>query len=372
MNIRILAAGAALAALGCFVAPGSAMAMTPPSAELALAGFDGLAGDGHDGAGVTVAVVDSGVDLDHPTLKDHLGPGIDLVDGDDRPDDDNGHGTHVAGIVLSGAPGATIMPVRVLDASGSGSLDTIAEGVRWAADHGADVINISIGDSGALDRARKSTELGAAIREVADRSVVVAAAGNDDQFERVFRAGVPAVVALAVDDSGAPAPFSNVGGATAVAAPGVDVVSTAPVSPTTLFPNGTDGSAVLSGTSMAAPFVAAEAALLIQSGASPTDAFGLVQETARNSSADPRLGQGIIDAGAAVQQATQFAEVTAATSETPAPPADDDSATDQQQEPVDRPTGVVVIAVAVIALGAVLVAVLHRRRQRDRALDSTV
>jgi len=219
------------------------------SDALELAGFGGLAAEGHTGAGAVVAVVDTGIDAAHPALAGRITAGWDFIDGDNDPDDGNGHGTHVAGIVAAtadsptpgGAPAATIMPVRVLDATGAGSNETVAQGILWAADHGADVINLSIGDSGPADRFRKGGPVALAIRAVSTQAVVVVAAGNDAQYEQLFRAGVDALVVVATDSAGAPAPFSNTGDSRAVAAPGLDIRSTAPTSPTTLFPQGTDG-----------------------------------------------------------------------------------------------------------------------------------
>jgi subtilisin family serine protease len=113
---------------------------------------------GARGAGTTVAIVDTGVDLQHPDLSSKLVTGHDFVaDNNDcpaGPQDENGHGTHVAGIaaavtnhgigVAGVAPDAQIMPVRVLDADGSGSSEDVAAGITWAADHGAEVINLSL------------------------------------------------------------------------------------------------------------------------------------------------------------------------------------------------------------------------------------
>src|SRR4051812_32308440 len=111
------------------------------------------------GAGTTIAVVDTGVDLNHPDLKDKLLPGLDLVSDETctpGAQDLNGHGTHVAGIaaasanngigVAGTAPSANILPVRVLDSTGSGSGDDISVGIKWAADRGAQVINLSLGN----------------------------------------------------------------------------------------------------------------------------------------------------------------------------------------------------------------------------------
>src|SRR3954447_17789677 len=106
------------------------------------------------GTGATVAIIDSGIQADHPDLAGRIGPGYDAVDGDSTPQDGDGHGSHVAGIVgaatgngvgvESVAPGAVLMPVRVLDNTGSGTADDAARGVDWAREHGADVINLSL------------------------------------------------------------------------------------------------------------------------------------------------------------------------------------------------------------------------------------
>ncbi|MGL5859756.1 MAG: S8 family serine peptidase, partial [Phycicoccus sp.] len=245
------------------------------------------------GRDVVVAVVDTGVDTSHPDLVGRLAPGVDLVDGGD-PDDGNGHGTHVAGIVAAtadngvgiagAAPAARIMPVRVLDPAGSGSPTVIAEGIDQAVANGADVVNLSLGGSGLSARLLKGGEINRAIRAASDRGVVVvAAAGNDGNALRSYRFGVPVLVVNAVDEDGGLAEFSNYADARAVSAGGVDIVSTVPREPTTLFPDGTDGYAELSGTSMAAPLVAAEAALLLAQGRSAASTIETITATAQPS-----------------------------------------------------------------------------------------
>ncbi|CAN5145892.1 hypothetical protein BH09ACT3_BH09ACT3_11190 [soil metagenome] len=336
---------------------------------LSLAGFDGLAAAGHDGRGVVVAVVDSGIDLAHPAFSGRIVAGHDFVDGDDTPQDENGHGTHVSGIVAAAldsgapgaAPGASIMPVRVLDASGAGSNETVAAGIRWSADHGATVINLSLGDSGRLDRIRKGGPIALALRAVSTRAVVVVAAGNDSQYEEVFRAGVPALVVVAVDSNGVSAPFSNVGDPRAVAAPGVDILSTAPLAPTTLFPAGSNGYAVLSGTSMAAPFVSAEAALLEQAGASPSQVADAVTASAVNPAGDPLLGAGGINAAAALDAVgatpspLPSASASASLSASPSAAASDDAG---------LPWSLIVIGLAILLVVAVGVIVWLSVRRR--------
>lgn len=332
---------------------------------LGLAGFDGLAAAGHDGRGVVVAVVDTGIDLGHPAFVGRIVAGHDFIDGDDQPQDGNGHGTHVSGIIAAaptsqapgGAPGASIMPVRVLDDSGAGSDDVVAQGIRWAADHGATVINLSLGDSGRLDRFRKAGPIAIALRAVANRAVVVAAAGNDSEYEELFRAGVPGLVAVAVDSAGQPAPFTNVGDPRAVAAPGVDIPSTAPTAPTTLFPSGTNGYATLSGTSMSAPFVSAEAALLEQAGQSPDAVRSTIVATAANPSGNTLLGAGIIDAAAAL--ATVTSPVSATPLPIPGPTLVPSSSGDTGFSWL--PIAIVLVVLLLAAVGVIVWLVVRRR-----------
>lgn len=220
-----------------------------------------------DGAGVVVAVIDSGVQLGHPDLAARLLPGIDVVDGDGRPDDVDGHGTHVAGIVAAvrgngiggtgAAPGAGILPVRVLrrnlDGTTSGSTTDLVNGIRAAVDAGADVLNLSLGYKSSTAPVAVSEAIAYAVaRDV----VVVAAAGNYGVGSLpVWPAADPDVLAVASVDRGlAVSSFSSRGAYVDVAAPGGAVLSTAVGG----------GYETRSGTSMAAPHAAAAAALLRQ------------------------------------------------------------------------------------------------------------
>ena len=137
-----------------------------------------------------VAVVDSGIQTDHSDLAGRIGSGYDVVQGDATPQDGEGHGTHVSGIVAatagngvgveSVAPGATLMPIRVLGDDGGGSTDDVARGVDWARTHGADVINLSLGSEVPLVGASGGDAFDAAVRRaIAAGIVVVAAAGNN-------------------------------------------------------------------------------------------------------------------------------------------------------------------------------------------------
>ncbi len=256
------------------------------------------------GAGVTVAVVDSGVDAANAFLAPRLVPGHDLADGTGSTADGLGHGTHVAGIVAQAAPDARIMPVKVLDAVGHADLSTISAGVRWAADHGAQVINLSVDESGVLAQVQKEGSLNDAARYANSRgSVVISAAGNDATHLQVYRSGIPVITVAAVDSSSRPASFTNWGGSAEVAGPGVDIWSTAPTAPTTLFPQGTDGTGSLSGTSMATPFVSGVAAVLRGHGATAAATEQALLSTARPVPGTSVLGHGLVDAPAALSYA---------------------------------------------------------------------
>ena len=217
----------------------------------------------HTAAGVIVAVIDSGVQRNHPDLASVVLPGTDLVTpGGDGGNDLNGHGTHVAGIVdavanngigVAGlAQQAQILPIRVTDAAGSGTSTAVAQGVSYAVARGAKVINMSLTMDG------DDTALGAAVADaIAHNVVVVAAAGNSAQASDpiLLPAAYPGVIGVAaVDNTLAAAAFSEYGPQVDLAAPGVGVLSTYAGSPAYQY---------MSGTSMASPYVAASAALLL-------------------------------------------------------------------------------------------------------------
>ncbi|CAM5468813.1 S8 family peptidase [Streptomyces narbonensis] len=273
------------------------------------------------GDDTVIAVVDTGADLDHPDLKGRLVDGYDFVDEDDEPKDLNGHGTHVSGIaaahtddgigVSGGAPGARIMPVRVLGADGSGTDANIAKGIVWAADHGADVINLSLGESGLMARLLKGGILNRAIGHATGKgAVVVAAAGNDSTALQPYKTDTPVLVVNAADRTGGPASFTNFGAQNAVTAPGVDILSTLPTYTTKETLKNLSGYGKLSGTSMASPYVSAVAALLHQQGLDPAAIMQTIRDTAANPQKLAKLGLGNVDAAAAVKaaQATQAAK----------------------------------------------------------------
>jgi thermitase len=224
------------------------------------------------GQGTTVAVVDTGVQLDHPQLEENFegAPRYDFVDDDRNPtdravgldadgdgikDETVGHGTHVAGIVDLVAPAAKIMPLRVLDSEGYGNTFTIAKAVSYAKSNGADVINLSLGSS------HRSAALQGAIGDAVKGGVLVAAAaGNSDSSVPHYPAagsGLTSsaeglVAVTAVDMFQKKSDYANYGSWVDIAAPGDAIRSAFPVS---MYAN-------WSGTSMATPFVSGQAALI--------------------------------------------------------------------------------------------------------------
>ncbi|MEJ5945763.1 S8 family serine peptidase [Pseudokineococcus basanitobsidens] len=247
-----------------------------------------------------VAVVDSGVDGTHEDLAGVVLPGTDLVSsrGGDGWRDLDGHGTHVAGTVAAvvgngrGGQGVLddvrVLPVRVLDADGAGYTDDIAEGVVWATDHGADVVNMSLGGPG-QDRV-----LSAAVAYAVGHGVVVVAAmgnegltGSPVSYPAADR-DVLAVTAL--DKDRRRAGYSSLGSHADLAAPGTAVVSTVPG----------NGYGWSSGTSMASPHVAAAAAAL--AGAVPGASAAEIADALTGTSADlgpagrdTAYGSGLVD-----------------------------------------------------------------------------
>ncbi|WP_410514485.1 S8 family peptidase [Paenibacillus sp. BR2-3] len=207
---------------------------------------------------VIVAVVDTGVQANHPDLKGKLLTGFNAITSSSTPDDDVGHGTHVAGIIgalvnnSEGVAGISwynkILPVKALDNSGAGTTYSVAEGIIWAADNGAKVINLSLGNYA------DSQFLHDAIKYAYDRDIViVSAAGNDNTERPGYPAAYPEVLAVAATNASAKkASFSNFGDYIDVSAPGESIASTY-----------TDNQyAALSGTSMSSPHVAALAGLV--------------------------------------------------------------------------------------------------------------
>ncbi|NIN67140.1 MAG: S8 family serine peptidase, partial [Anaerolineae bacterium] len=254
---------------------------------------------------IIIAIVDTGVDLDHRDLNDKIVPGWDFANDDPTPQDDHGHGTHVAGIAAAetnngiGVAGiswqARIMPVKVLDENGDGSYWDVTQGVDYACNHGAQIINLSLGGSTPSDTLEDAME-----QAYADGCLIVAAAGNGGGDFVDYPARFPEVMAVAAtDESDNRAGFSDYGPEVEVAAPGVNIYST-------LW---NDKYGWKSGTSMAAPHVAGQAALIWSVCPDPTheEVRSIIDSTADDRGAsgwDPYYGYGRINAVAAVQAAT--------------------------------------------------------------------
>lgn len=261
--------------------------------------------------GVIVAVIDTGVNLSHPDLAPNLIPGASFVSYEPSVEDGQGHGSNVAGIIgaaLNGigvvgvAPSTHLLPVKVLDSTGSGSTSVVASGVIFAADR-ANVLNLSLGGTG------DSTTLRNAINYAADTKgrLVVAAAGNcgDSYYpysgctymnQPVYPGAYPNVMAVAaVDWNDSKASFSNQGAYVDIAAPGVDIYNT--------YKYG--GYVSESGTSQATPHVAGLAALIWAR--YPTYTAAQVRNQIQNTAVDlgtagwdQQFGWGRIDAHAAL------------------------------------------------------------------------
>ena len=228
---------------------------------------------------ITVAVIDTGIDLDHPELTEALLPGydfVDIIDGvgkfvgdylgyDEDPEDEVGHGTHVAGIIagqgldmpLGVVPRCKILPVRVLGAMkrgskkvGAGLVDNINSGIKWAVDQGADVINMSLG----IEHTGGGLPHEEVVNYARRKGVsIVAASGNDGQEQLYYPGALPHVIAVgALDESGEIASFSTYGKQVDFVAPGTDIYST--------YIGNDYGFST--GTSHASPFVAGAVALL--------------------------------------------------------------------------------------------------------------
>ena len=283
------------------------------------------------GKGVTIAVIDTGVDLDHPDLAGKLVPGIDLAEPNTPPDDTDGHGTHVAGIaaavtgngtgVAGVAPEARIMPVRVLDTLGTGETDVAIAGIRWAVDHGARVINLSLGPV-VPPLFGPDPDYEAAIAYAWSKgAVVVASAGNLELVGAGQPSGysrnVKAVVVTATDrDRRHPGWANRADTAWSVAAPGDDILST--------LPDAAYG--FKSGTSMAAPHVAGIAALALARGFTPQQTVDRLLATATKLGDPSSDGAGLVDAAAVVGgsgagAATPTAPAAGGPRTTPAPRA---------------------------------------------------
>lgn len=211
------------------------------------------------GEGVVIAVLDTGCDLDHPDLQDNLLDGFNILKPNSSPIDDNGHGSHVTGVLVAKdntigmigvCPEAKVKPVKVLDKNGNGNMDDVSNGIRWAADNGCDLITMSLGAPFKVQEVRKAIQYAES-----KGSVCFCAAGNAGFTQEIFYpANYPETISIgAIDQNFKRANFSNTGKNLDFMAPGVDILSTVP----------DNWYATFSGTSMACPFAVGVAALLL-------------------------------------------------------------------------------------------------------------
>ena len=259
---------------------------------------------------VVVAVIDTGIDLGHPDLKSKLVAGTNTIEAGSPPRDDRGHGTHVAGIAVAAtnnregvaglASNCRLMPVRVTGNQG-GTTESVAAGLVWAADHRADVANMSLGFYEESDTLKRAVEYA-----LSKNVVLVSTMGNDHQEKPRFPAAYPGVIAVGSTDArDQRSSFSNYGSWMSVSAPGKDILSTFPTYTVRLV--NTPGYGFMTGTSMAAPLVAGLCGLVRSKhpGMAPAAVKQLLEETAvdlGDPGHDVYYGHGRIDAYAALSR----------------------------------------------------------------------
>jgi len=265
------------------------------------------------GEGITVAVIDTGVSLVPDLEQTEFVQGYDFVGDRQEAADDVGHGTHVAGTIAQStnngygvagiAYNAKIMPIKVLAANGGGTIADIAEGIRFAADNGADVINMSLGGGGASRLMQEAIDY-AYKKDV----VIIAAAGNASQNSASYPARYPKVIGVsAIDSAGVKAPYSNFGAGVDITAPGG--AESGGILQETIDPE--SGKAIFAdykGTSMAAPHVAGVAALVKATGVKePAEILQVLKQSAQTVKDDPfnHYGAGYLNAGEAVREAVK-------------------------------------------------------------------
>lgn len=263
------------------------------------------------GAGMTVAVIDTGVTKVPDLEQTKFVKGYDFVNDKEEATDDNGHGTHVAGTIAQstnnnyGVAGvayeANIMPLKVLSAYGGGTVADIAEAIRFAADNNADVINLSLGGGGESQVLKEAVDYA-----YSKGVVVVAAAGNENRNSASYPARFPHVISVAaIGPSGEKAPYSNFGAGVDISAPGGS--KDGQILQETIDPE-TGGAmfAGFQGTSMASPHVAAVAAMVKASGVeTPDEIREVLTQSVRKVQEDPlnHFGAGHLDASSAVKLA---------------------------------------------------------------------
>lgn len=245
------------------------------------------------GAGTTVAVVDTGVQPDHPAFSGNVLPGRNVLGNNDQTADDgsgpmSGHGTHVAGIVDQVAPGARILPIKALDDNGVGDAFYLAKALDYAGTRNADVVNLSLGttfDSRAVGEAVAAT--------IGRGDLIVAAAGNSGAPSPLeYPASIPQVLSVAsTDQNDRRSDFSSHNTAVDISAPGTEIVSAFPGNEYRTW----------SGTSMATPWVSGAVALLFDNNLTQGQVGQQLKRTADDVEGNAAgMGEGRLNVGAAV------------------------------------------------------------------------
>ena len=273
----------------------------------------------NQGEGITVAVLDTGVKANGVDGIENLLQGYDSYNRDNNPDDMNGHGTHVASTIAqrsnngigeaSVAPMANILPVKVMSDDGYGDNIALAQGIIYAVDNGADIINMSLGNPYSSSTVKRAIEYAAQ-----NGVVMVAATGNSYASQVYYPAAYPEVIAVgAARFDNSKSGYSNYGTGIDILAPGGDLSRDdngdgyADGILQETYENGRWTSPFYEGTSMASPQVAGVAALIMAEGVrDPEDVRSILHATAKNTGPagyDSYSGYGLVNAGAAVAMA---------------------------------------------------------------------
>ncbi|NLW47865.1 MAG: S8 family serine peptidase [Firmicutes bacterium] len=270
---------------------------------------------------VTIAVLDTGINASHEDLQASIVPGYNFINNDNNPVDGHGHGTHVAGIaaaitnngkgIAGVAGGAKIMPVKVMNDYGSGDYASIINGIKYAADNGAQVISMSLGGPGS------SQAMQDAVNYAIGRGASVVAASGNSNSAVAFPGNCNGVITVgAVSSNNQRASFSNYGPEMDVVAPGVNIISS--------YKGNANSYTSMSGTSMATPFVAGVTALVRAANPSlaPAEVTQVIDQATTDlgtAGFDNYYGYGLVDANKAVDLALKGQTGNPAPAPAPAP-----------------------------------------------------
>ncbi len=228
--------------------------------------------DGYTGKGIKIALLDTGIDYTHPDLAPNYKGGYDFINSDDDPMDDNGHGTHVAGIIAAAnngigvvgvAPEADIYAIKVSDSNGKGSFSGLVEGIDWAIENDMNIVTMSITGDGGTRALQQAVET--AYNDYG--LILVAAVGNGGTGGVLYPAAYPEVIGVgSIAEDGSRSTFSRTGNEVELVAPGAGINSAA-----------IGGKyRISSGTSMATPSVTGSIALVLQSNETMWKSTGVV------------------------------------------------------------------------------------------------